>query len=43
MRTRGVLVKRVSPNYEMSDEEAERIAGLTGKGYIVILNRRDRN
>lgn len=37
MKPKGVLVKKVSPTYKMTDEEAELIAALTEKGHILIL------
>lgn len=41
-KAKGVLVKEVPGNYELSGEEAELIARLTERGYIVILDRRDK-
>lgn len=39
MRVKGVLVKKVPTDYEMTNEEAELIARLIEKGYVVILDR----
>lgn len=41
VKPKGVVVKKVPRNYEISNEEAELIAKLTEKGYIILLDRKD--
>lgn len=40
MKLKGVLVKEVQANYEMSGSEAETIAKLIERGYVVILKKK---
>ena len=40
MKPKAVLVKKVKPDYKLSDGEAELIVKLIKKGCIVILDRR---
>jgi len=37
---KGILVKRVEPNHEMSYAEAETVETLIKEGYIVLYDRR---
>lgn len=40
-KLKGVLVKKVNPDYKMSNEETELIAELMEEGHMVILDRRE--